>query len=66
MLHGGCVDEGGAGRGLHHAHEDACLKAVAGDVGDIGYGAAIVEKNYIHQIASDFIAGVGTPVDLEL
>src|SRR5437870_6217997 len=39
---------------------------MAGDVGQISYGAAIVEDDHIHQIAADLIAGVGTAVDLEL
>ena len=36
------------------------------DIGKIGHGASVIEENHVDQIASDFVAGIGTAVDLEL
>ncbi len=59
------IEKRGAGGGFEHAHEDAGLQTVAGDVGEVGNGIAAGEADGIDEIAADLFAGAGDAVDIE-
>ena len=50
-------EQDGADGSFDHAHEDAGLESVAGNVSDIGKDGSIGEQDYVHQVAAHFFAG---------
>ena len=50
-------EQDGADGGFDHAHEDAGLESVTGNISDIGKDGSIGEQDYVHQVAAHFFAG---------